>query len=455
VPSGLGQPADSGDELRGALELEMACSMFHFEDSVDEGLALARRHAGADGHVLWRVIEAWAQLNENRPAGEVSALLLPALDEVTPPRNAESLVSTTAKFLLIANGQLDTARTLCDALVELVRPQGWLIALAHGSFMRAIALLHLGKVREALADASLSFDFKRTNSPPAALTWSLFPLVEALTEMGDLDAADAALDAGRQLGTPPPACLSGTLLLERRAHLRLAQLRYDEAHADLLVAADWWRRLKIVHPGVASWRVDDCEALVALGDPDSSRSLALEQLELAERTGLPEARGAARRALAHSAEPMEAVGLLEQAVELLAPSPAGLEHTRALVELGSAMRRINRRAAARDPLRQALDHAERGGMRRLADRARLELRACGARPRRSAVTGIESLTPAERQVADLAAAGHGNKEIAQRLYVTRRTVETHLTHVFAKLGISGRPELVDLFEHATPSVPQP
>ena len=81
--------------------------------------------------------------------------------------------------------------------------------------------------------------------------------------------------------------------------------------------------------------------------------------------------------------------------------------------------------------------------------------ACGARPRRSAVTGIESLTPAERQVADLAAAGHSNREIAQRLYVTRRTVETHLTHVFAKLGISGRSELVDLFAHAAPTVHQP
>ena len=94
-------------------------------------------------------------------------------------------------------------------------------------------------------------------------------------------------------------------------------------------------------------------------------------------------------------------------------------------------------------------------MLRLATRARSELGACGARPRRSAVTGIESLTPAERQVADLAGAGHSNREIAQRLYVTRRTVETHLTHVFAKLGISGRAELVELVAHATPKVHQP
>ena len=165
----------------------------------------------------------------------------------------------------------------------------------------------------------LSFDFKQGNSPPAALVWSLFPLVEALTEMNELDAAEAALDAGHRLGDPPPACVSSTMLLERRAHLRLAQRRYDEAHADLLLAADWWRRLRVQHPGVASWRVDDCEALVALGDSGSARNLALEHLELAERTGLPEPRGAALRALAHTAEPADAVGLLEQAVSLLAP----------------------------------------------------------------------------------------------------------------------------------------
>ena len=452
---GLGQPVDAGAQLRGSLELEMACGMLLSAETVDEGLDLARMHGQLDDDVLWRVIAAWALLNDSCPASEVNRLLLPALDAVTPPRNAESLVSTTAKFLLIANGELDTARRLCDGLVEVARPQGWLIALAHGSFMRAIALLRLGRVHEARADAQLSFDFKQGNSPPAALVWSLFPLVEALTEMNELDAADAALDAGHRLGDPPPAGVASTLLLERRAHLRMAQRRYDEAHADLLLAADWWRRLRVQHPGVASWRVDDCEALIALGDPRSARKLALEQLELAERTGLPEARGAALRALAHTAEPADAVRLLEQAVGLLDPSPALLEHTRVLVDLGSMLRRVNRRAAARNPLRRALDLAERGGMLRLAHRARSELRACGARPRRSAVTGLESLTPAERQVADLAAASHSNREIAQRLYVTRRTVETHLTHVFAKLGISGRTELVDVFARAAPTVHQP
>ena len=80
-------------------------------------------------------------------------------------------------------------------------------------------------------------------------------------------------------------------------------------------------------------------------------------------------------------------------------------------------------------------------MRLLAHRARHELRATGARPRRTALSGIDALTPAEHRVAALAADGHSNREIAQQLYVTRRTVETHLTHVFQKLDITSRADL--------------
>ncbi len=445
---GLRQPVDAGGRQRESLELEMACGMLLDARTVDEGLELIRRHRSADDE-LWRVVAAWAMVNTARPATEVNDLLRPALAAVTPPRHAESLLSTCTKLVLIVNGEPETARRMCDALIELARRQGWLIALAHGSFMRALALLQLGRVRDARADAQLSFDFKRGNSPPAALVWSLFPLVEALTELGECDAAEDALQIGQRLGDPPDACLAGTMLLERRAHLRLAQHRAEQAHADLVRAATWWHRLRVRHPALATWRVDDCEALVLLGDVASARSLALEHLALAERTGLPGPRAAGLRALARTAEPADAVDLLDRAVRLVRPGSARLEYARALVELGAALRRVNRRADAREPLRQALDQAERGGMRRLAERARAELHACGARPRRTTLTGVDSLTPAEHQVAALAAAGHGNREIAQRLYVTRRTVETHMTHVFGKLGISGRAELVALFADDT------
>ncbi|HEX6022969.1 MAG TPA: helix-turn-helix transcriptional regulator, partial [Solirubrobacter sp.] len=118
-----------------------------------------------------------------------------------------------------------------------------------------------------------------------------------------------------------------------------------------------------------------------------------------------------------------------------------LESLRALVELGALLRRRGRTEAAREPLRAALHIADRDGAVRLAERARGELRAAGARPRRAALSGREALTTAERRVATLAAEGRTNRQIAQELFVTQRTVETHLTHTFAKLNISSREEL--------------
>ena len=112
-----------------------------------------------------------------------------------------------------------------------------------------------------------------------------------------------------------------------------------------------------------------------------------------------------------------------------------------LVDLGAALRRRGRTEAAREPLREALHLADQGGAVRLAERARAELHAAGARPRRAALTGRGALTPAERRVATLAAEGRTNRQIAQELFVTQRTVETHLTHTFAKLDVTSRDAL--------------
>jgi DNA-binding CsgD family transcriptional regulator len=105
------------------------------------------------------------------------------------------------------------------------------------------------------------------------------------------------------------------------------------------------------------------------------------------------------------------------------------------------VRREGELRAAREPLAQALDIAHRGGAERVAQMAREELRLAGARPRRAALAGPQSLTPAERRVARMAAAEASNREIAQRLFVSLRTVETHLTHAYQKLEISSRDEL--------------
>jgi DNA-binding CsgD family transcriptional regulator len=135
------------------------------------------------------------------------------------------------------------------------------------------------------------------------------------------------------------------------------------------------------------------------------------------------------------------LALLEESARVLDGSQAELERARTLSELGAALRRAGRRAEAREHLRGALDLARRCGADAVAERAHTELRATGARPRSLALSGPASLTASERRVAELAASGLTNREIAQQLFVTRRTVETHLTHVFEKLGLDSRTEI--------------
>jgi DNA-binding CsgD family transcriptional regulator len=132
---------------------------------------------------------------------------------------------------------------------------------------------------------------------------------------------------------------------------------------------------------------------------------------------------------------------LRDAVALLERSPARLELAHALVDLGAALRRDGHRADARAPLRAGYELASICGGERLAEWARFELAASGVRIRSARLTGAASLTPSERRIAGMAADGGSNAEIAQALFVTVKTVEMHLTHVYRKLGIPGRGEL--------------
>jgi DNA-binding CsgD family transcriptional regulator len=132
---------------------------------------------------------------------------------------------------------------------------------------------------------------------------------------------------------------------------------------------------------------------------------------------------------------------LEESARLLAGSPSRLELAWSLAELGAAHRRAGRRRDAQPPLREALDLAGRAGATALAERCRHELLLAGARPRRSAIRGVDALTAGELRVAELAAAGRTNRQIAEALFVTRKTVDSHLRGVYRKLGTSVRAEL--------------
>jgi DNA-binding CsgD family transcriptional regulator len=451
----LADPGDASPQALARLEAELVVNGWLNADTRGEARKRVREQRRQPSPLeLWRVNAAMEAMVDGRPAGDALALLRPVLDGDVLATEQDSLLGTFATLVLIASDELEIARTRADGIIDTARPRGWLIALAHGCQLRAMAGVRAGDVRAAEVDARLAFDYKLPVTPRRIMLWPLHILIDALVELDELAGADDAL-AAAGLGDPPTGALGAPLVLQSRARIRLAQHRPEDALTDLLDAAARWEELGVRHPMFASWRIEATEALRRLGDRATAARLANEQLELAERVGTPGPRGAALRMVARTAPEGERLSLLEQAVDLLANSPAKLEHTRALLDLGAALRRANRRADAREPLRRALDMARRGGMRLLAGRADDELRAAGARPRRDALSGPDALTPAEHRVASLAAAGYNNREIAERLYVTQRTVETHLTHVFQKLSITNRNELTAHISVDTPTDPSP
>ena len=115
-----------------------------------------------------------------------------------------------------------------------------------------------------------------------------------------------------------------------------------------------------------------------------------------------------------------------------------------LVDLGATLRAAGQRTAAREPLLEGLTGAARCGARGLERRARAELAGIGVRPRGIEGAGPDALTPSERRVAEMASEGGTNREIAQTLFVTEKTVETHLGRAFRKLDISSRRQLPDV-----------
>jgi DNA-binding CsgD family transcriptional regulator len=258
-------------------------------------------------------------------------------------------------------------------------------------------------------------------------------------------ARDLLDDFGRDAN--PGTGLPAALLLLSRAELRAAAGRPAEARHDFIAAGERVAWLPLANPEVLGWRTGLALCESALGNEEEARRLAAEAVRLAREAGGPRGIGLALRVRGTVTPGEEGTELLREASDILAGTRARLRHAEALVELGAALRRANRRREAREPLREGLDLAHRCGAAPLEERAREELRATGARPRKTVLSGVESLTPSELRVARLAAEGMTNREIAQSLFVTAKTVETHLRHVYQKLDVA-RPSLARALNEA-------
>jgi DNA-binding NarL/FixJ family response regulator len=307
------------------------------------------------------------------------------------------------------------------------------MSLWDGAFK--LAQGELADAEESLRNNLEELEVYGIRVPQAAVYTDGF-LAGVYLEMGDVEAARQAISGA----TITPGDASDGTNFARRSLVGI-HLASGDGEAALAAAEDFERHAERTrNPGWAPWRSLKAQALALLGRRDEAVALAREEVELARQWGAPSTLGRSLRVLGELLG-KDGVAELEEAVAALEQSPQRLERARALGALGAEIRRARRPTEAREPLRRALELAEVAGAQVLAEHVRSELYATGARPRTTALGGVEALTERELRVATLAAEGQTNRDIAQILYVTPKTVEVHLTNAYRKLGIGSRREL--------------
>jgi DNA-binding CsgD family transcriptional regulator len=333
--------------------------------------------------------------------------------------------------------RLDESLEVFDAIVADAREQGTALGFTIASCFRSQVHYRRGDVRRGEADARAAVEVAAEEGWGLGIPAARAFVVYSMVDRGALDEARQVLDEAG-LGDEIPDLVMFDPLLDARGRVRIAAGELEAGVADMLQCGERQERWGAHNPSVIPWRSMAAEAMIGLGRLDEARALADEEVELARRAGLPRALGMALRV---AGLVRQEVGLLEQAVAALGDGTCPLESARARISLGAMLRRARRRADARDQLRRGLDEADRAGGTALAALAREELLAAGARPRRTRLSGRDALTASELRVASLAAEGRTNREIAQSLFVTVKTVETHLGNAYRKLGVGARAEL--------------
>jgi len=345
-----------------------------------------------------------------------------------------------AVAVLVTLDELDTAVTHYTDWLEHARKRGLAFAAARAAAFRALALLRRGSLLEAEADATTALDAAMPVAGKGGHPEFLARLAEAQAERGKLAEATATLELAGLAEQQSPT-FQMAQWFDLRARLRIAAGDTDRGLEELLAVGERLERFGVCNPSHSAWRSQAALVLSGLGDGDEARRLVHEEIEIARRWRAPRPLGAALRAAGLIERGADGVELLRESVDVLAASPALLERAKSLTELGAALRRTGHRAEARPLLHDGLELADRCGAQPVAERAHAELLATGARPRRLVRTGIDSLTPSERRIAQLAAEGQTNREIAQALFVTPKTVEAHLSHAYRKLNIQSRSQL--------------
>ena len=452
---GLAELGPEHAELRRHLEVEQLHVSLTQARYIDSALALLRRYEDeplGDPDLTSCSLAAWrafhgayrgasrAEVLEHARAALAGGLLVARA-------NGGGAWAGVAMALLAADDR--EAAELIEASLAAAHRHGSGLGFAAVKVFGSRLHLLRGELAEAEAAASDGLEACEAWGIAFGPMYAGAYLADALMERGRVAAAAEALGSIAPAETPGFASQT-SWYLEACARLRLRQGRLREGVARMLDFGREFAALGGRNPAFHPWRSEAALGLLGLGEGAQARELVAEEVELAATWGVPLAHGRALRAAGLVEQGGRGLALLGDAVDLLAPSTARLEHAKALVELGAALRRANRRRDARGPLREALALATICDAAGVAERAETELLASGGRLRPQGLPGVASLTASERRVADLAAAGASNRDIAQQLYVTVKTVEVHLSSVYRKLDLKSRTQLGRALAPAAP-----
>ena len=351
-------------------------------------------------------------------------------------QSEDRMYLTSALGSLAMAGEVNEALAgLAKVIAEAERSGDRLTAAGH-RLWRGLVHYEAGELLLAEEDLILEpIPFWQASTP---LAYRAGFLTHVLLERGEVARAEELI-AGTSLDDVQD--VHRLHFLHARGRLRLEAGAAEQGVADFMELGALAESVDVLNPAFVPWRSQAAIALQRLGREEEARELAREELTLSRSWGAPRTVGVSLRAAGLVEGGQTGEALLREAVEVLADSTARLEHARALVDLGALLRRGNSRSEARNLLREGVELAHRCGATALTERGNDELAATGAHRRTVVLSGLDELTASERRVAQMAAEELSNKEIAQALFVTVKTVEQHLGRVYRKLDLSSRRQL--------------
>lgn len=380
------------------------------------------------------------------PVSRVLRLAASALRDGAPPastpHDADLTSAALAAWTFAQCDELGNAERVLTDVARQAASLGQPLATATADSLRARILYDTGRLREAEKVARGVMRYQSATSlRPACVPPAVAVLVHCLIDTDRLAEAEEILDRTNMANEVPESALYVPLRIARaRLHIRLE--RFETGLDELVACRELASGRGWLYPTVnCEVLPEGVRAVLQVEGPQAARRFALEELGRARAFGAARPLAVALRTYGELEGGTEGLALMEEADELLSGLPDTLERARTSIALGSALRRAGHRSEARRKLTSGMDLAHDIGATALDRVARSELRLAGVRLARGGVRSCATLTPAEERVAQKAADGFSNREIAQALFVTVKTVEWHLSQAYAKLGIGRRSEL--------------